>query len=268
MSKRNKKRNNKKTVSTTPATKNIWRSKPCHEPTEVAPNLFLCKESQIMGLVKSKKIDVLVPLADLDGRIWKTGFNGEILYYPVEDYGSLPQHILKRCVTDIVSRLKTKKVAIFCMGGHGRTGYIAACVLGKMGYDDPIRTVRNKYCKSAIECNEQVESIAEFLGKPKLIEAYKMSVANFGWNSWERYYSDYSYNSYLSSQTTLLSDIYGVESEHIVVRSGFPEYLAKKWYKEDMETSNEEAEEWEEMDKEYRQKMYDFYYDIATGNCR
>ena len=279
MSKHNKKKNKNKTNNVLEA-KNIWASTACHKPTEIIPNLYLCKERQVKDLVKEKKIDVLVPLAELDGEIWNTGFCGEVLYYPIEDYGVLPQSILKRCVTDIISRLKAKKVAIFCLGGHGRTGYVAACVLGKLGYDDPIRTVRNKYCKSAIECNEQVESIATFLNKPHLKETYHMANYGYRYGGYGGYgyggygygslYNDYiniPYQPYQISSFTTSTKEEGVESEHIITKAGFPEYTARKWYEEDMSASGEEVESWDELDVNSRQKMYDFYYAVAIGDC-
>lgn len=277
--------NNLSKTNTSPDISPKFGYKPCHEPTEIVSNLYLCKELQVKELIKAKKVDVLVPLAEVSGSIWDWGFNGEILYYPIEDYSVLPQHILKRCVTDIISKLKTKKVALFCLGGHGRTGYIAACVLGKLGYDDPIRIVRNKYCQSAIECNEQVESIATFLNKPKLAVKYYMeSTSLYGYYGYSNYgnHSNYSnyYNPYNYSKTysprslySLLEDDYsekeekeyGIEPECIETKLDFPEEMAKKWYSEDMIASGEEGDDWDDLDMEYRQTLYDYYRSIALG---
>lgn len=251
MSKKNKHKKKKYSFKSYEA----YSLKPCHEATEIIPNLFLCKEPQIKELVKSKKIDVLVPLADLDGSIWETGFKGEILYYPVEDFGVLPQHILKRCVNNIIGRLKKHKVAVFCMGGHGRTGYIAACILGKLGYEDPIKTVRNKYCKSAIECNEQVESIATFLEKPKLAETYHIQPTTT-FSRWGSYYnSPYSCYNYGSAFT----DIPVSNSGDLKTKSGISESMVKHLYEEDCLYSQIEYDAWEDLDLDNRQALYDYY---------
>lgn len=286
MSKKKKNKNKNKSYSGQQITvkRNSFESfKSCHEPTEIIPNLYLCKEIQIYDLIKTKKIDVLVPLADLEGKIWDLGFTGEILYYPIKDYDCLPQNILSRCVTEIISRLKTKKVAVFCMGGHGRTGYIGACILGKMGYDDPIRAVRNKYCKSAIECNEQIDSIATFLNNPKLSDLYTISPlqqyglcgAYSGIKNYGLYDYDYGYgynNSYSYSQPYSYScktpetedEEYGIEAKHIVTKPDFSLEEAKAWYVQDCEASGYEAD-WDEMDTESQQILYDAYYKEIMG---
>lgn len=152
-----------------------WNCPPCHNgPIEVIPNLFcgsLEESAQMVSLPFSA--DMLVPLDSLDATIWKRGFRGEILYYPIEDYGVLPDEVLTMLISKILRRLKSgKKVGVFCLGGHGRTGYIASIVLGKLGYEDPVDFLREHYCKKAIESNEQIQHIAEVLDKPELLNKY------------------------------------------------------------------------------------------------
>lgn len=187
--------------------------KSCHNgPKEIYKNLFLGSEREIEKEVC--KFDVLVPLYCLDGTIWDTGFRGEILYYPVEDYGTLPKDVVETISKKIINRLnQNKKVAIFCLGGHGRTGYLASIVLGKLGIEDPIDFVRSRYCELAIESNSQIRQISEILRKPSLISKYEIkwegyyleggSYFNYGKNSGGAYpdyrgYKDYrkSSNSY------------------------------------------------------------------------
>lgn len=147
--------------------------KACHAgPVEIIPNLFLATIYEANDL-PALGVTTLVPLDSLFGNIWKTGFRGEILYYPISDYDVLPDDVLKTLVAAIVTRLNSGvKVGLFCMGGHGRTGYIAAIVLGLLGYDDPIGFIREHYCCLAIETNEQVEHIADVLDKPELYDLY------------------------------------------------------------------------------------------------
>ncbi len=152
-----------------------WSRPPCHGgPVEVIPNLFCGSLEESTQMVSPPfLVDVLVPLDSLDAKIWMTGFHGEILYYPIEDYGVLPDEVLTMLIAKILHRLKSgKKVGIFCFGGHGRTGYIASIVLGKLGYEDPTGFLREHYCKKAIESNEQIQHIAEFLDKPELLDKY------------------------------------------------------------------------------------------------
>jgi hypothetical protein len=79
-----------------------------------------------------------------------------------------------------------KRVAIFCIGGHGRTGYFASLVLGKLGIDDPIAHIREKHCKKAVEDQSQVEHIADFLNRPEWKEQYKIFPKLYGYG-----YGDY-----------------------------------------------------------------------------
>jgi hypothetical protein len=117
--------------------------------------------------------DTLVPLHDLGADIWKTGFRGEILYCPIKDYGVLPDDVLDDLVSKIIYRLNCgQKAGLFCQGGHGRTGYVASIVLGKLGYEDPIQFLRSNYCRNAVESDIQVQHIAEVLEKPELAQKY------------------------------------------------------------------------------------------------
>ena len=151
---------------------------PCHVgPVEVIGGLFCGGESEVIDMIsKPVQVDTLVPLNKLEASIWDMGFRGEILYYPINDFGTLPGDVLDEMVSKIICRINdNKKVGLFCLGGHGRTGYVASVVLGKLGYDDPIKFLRSNYCKNAVESSEQVNHIAEILGKPELADEYAVT---------------------------------------------------------------------------------------------
>ena len=134
-----------------------------YEVKEIVPGLIL---GSLRGLRKilSMKPDVLVPLDRLPGWVWDEGFRGEVLYYPVTDYGTLPDDVLETLVGAILERLQAgKRVAVFCVGGHGRTGYIAACVLSQLGQENPIAFLRRNYSPAAVESEEQEQAIVRFL---------------------------------------------------------------------------------------------------------
>lgn len=154
-----------------------WSHLSCHSgPVEVIPNLF-CGSLQESAQMVSPPVlvDVLVPLDSLDPKIWGLGFRGEILYFPIEDYWILPDEVLADLVSKIIDRLNSgKKVGLFCLGGHGRTGYVASAVLGKLGYEDPIGFLRKKYCRRAVESDAQINHIAQFLNRPKLFDEYAL----------------------------------------------------------------------------------------------
>jgi len=110
----------------------------CHiGPVEVIENLFCGSEDEALAMASASiRVDTLIPLYVLDADIWDLGFRGEILYYPIKDYETLPNDVLDDLVSKILERLSSgKKVGLFCMGGHGRTGYVASVVLGKLGYE-------------------------------------------------------------------------------------------------------------------------------------
>ena len=136
----------------------------CHRATEMWPNLVIggirdVDDMLIMG------VEILVPLDYLEGNIWDRGFRGEILFCPIRDGHVLPDDVLER-LTDRICRLlgEGRRVGIFCIGGHGRTGYVAACVLARLGVEDPISYLREKYCRHAVETEEQEEAVRAFIG--------------------------------------------------------------------------------------------------------
>lgn len=175
----------------------------CHNgPVEVYPNLYLGSLAESSQMAEF--CDILVPLAECYGTIWDKGFRGEIWYYPIRDYSVLPDDVAEQAVSRIVSALENKKkVGIFCLGGHGRTGYIACLVLGALDYADPIRYVRENYCKLAVESNEQIKQIAEKCEAPWLYDEYKEDEwGTSGLNAWLEAHQggynayDYGYNYY------------------------------------------------------------------------
>lgn len=187
------------TSAKTPITINGYAGRRfCHNgPVEVYPNLYLGSLGESSQMAKF--CDILVPLAECYGSIWDNGFRGEIWYYPIRDYHVLPSDVADQAVSRIVSALENKKkVGIFCLGGHGRTGYLACLVLGALDYADPIRYVRENYCKLAVESNEQIKQIAEKCEAPWLFDEYKEDEwGTSGLNAWleahQGGYNDYNY---------------------------------------------------------------------------
>lgn len=173
-------KNKKKTVSSYQNYLKFY--KPCHNPVEITKNLILCSKFQIKEVLEDNKdVNVLIPLDSLEANIWKLLEPGqvEIFYYPVEDYGILESNHLEYLVNKIIEYIKNgKKTCLFCIGGHGRTGYIAACVLGKLGIKDPIEYLWQNYCINSIETSRQVKAIIEFLGNDDLEFYYHQLLEN------------------------------------------------------------------------------------------
>ena len=156
----------------------------CHKPTEIYTGLWLLKESQFEDISVSKNIDIAVPLLTVDERIWRGGWNGVVYAVPVADYGTLTRSVERKKVLEIVEFIKNGlKVAIFCMGGHGRTGYIASLVLWELGVSNPIEYIREHYCKNTVESNEQVLAIADFTGDKSILNTKIPSKSYGGYGS-------------------------------------------------------------------------------------
>ena len=129
---------------------------------EIVPGLVLGGLGDLEAILE-KGPDVLVPLERLPGWIWDRGFRGEILYYPVTDCGILPDEVLDELAGRVTERLRAgKRTAVFCAGGHGRTGYAAACVLHLLGQENPIAFLRRNYSMSAVETEAQAEAVFRF----------------------------------------------------------------------------------------------------------
>lgn len=133
--------------------------------TEIIPGLLIGCVRDVREMVM-EGADVLVPLAFLDGSIWETPFRGEVIYCPIRDMKVLPEDVLHELVDKICSRLdEGKKVGIFCAGGHGRTGYVAGCVLARRGIKDPIGFLRRNYSSKAIETDQQADAVYAYTRK-------------------------------------------------------------------------------------------------------
>jgi hypothetical protein len=156
---------------------NFLKQQHCHNgPTEIIPNFWLGSEQEALSMPE-KGVDVIFSLCELSGAIWNWGFRGRIYHYPIDDFEILPDDVANMISEHIINCLNEgHKVGLHCLGGHGRTGYIAALVLGRIGYSDPIKLLREQYCSKAVETNEQVAHIAKLLNKPEIKENYTVKL--------------------------------------------------------------------------------------------
>lgn len=151
------------------------------KPMEIVPGLILGGLGDL-DVMLAMRPDALFPLDRLPGRVWQTGFRGEIVYYPVTDREVLPDDVLDVLVGAIVSRVRAgKKVALFCLGGHGRTGYVAACALHRLGVAEPMPFLWERYSAAAVETELQAMAVARFCerhaGQAMTIEIMGQSAA-------------------------------------------------------------------------------------------
>lgn len=167
--------------------------KPCHGSVEIYPGLWvggLCDSYDMYPFV-----DVLVPLDTLGGDVWDHHWRGEIYYVPIKDFSVLPRDVAQNRAQAVVDFIKSgKSVGIFCIGGHGRTGYFASLVLGLLGVADPIKLLRENYCSEVLETKEQISEVAAILGRPELAELHKPRASSmFLWPYQD--YAGYGYGS-------------------------------------------------------------------------
>lgn len=142
-------------------------------------------------------IDVLVPLSSPDSNMWKCARaeQVELMCVPITDFKALPQNILVKYANRIADLLRDGKVVgMHCVGGHGRTGYMASAVVGLLlpDIENPIEYIRTNYCEKAVESEEQITSLALlFPDKPKIKETkvskvytvYNWKETNWSWQN-------------------------------------------------------------------------------------
>jgi hypothetical protein len=126
------------------------------------------------SVAQKKKADLFIALdkyaienypMDTGGEV---GIGHRFILFPIDDRcipkpADMPYFY--RMISIIIQYLKNgKRVHVQCMGGHGRTGLVLSCVLGKMRPDikDPVAHIREIYCKKAVETYEQHKLIATY----------------------------------------------------------------------------------------------------------
>jgi len=101
------------------------------------------------------KVDVLVLLT---WRLYSIGEKCEaqgirFIHHGVRDYGTPRRKPWLALLDRIIQELKAgEEVAIYCGGGHGRTGMLLGSLIAVLEPEmDPAQAVRERYCFEAIE---------------------------------------------------------------------------------------------------------------------
>lgn len=116
----------------------------------------------------TKDVDIQVVLADVIGlNPYSQGFRGRIWFVPAPDGGVWPVDVFKQTLGDIREAAQAgKKVLVYCLGGHGRTGTMLAGLLGQYeGAKDPVGAIRERYCKEAVEGPTQIRLLFDLIGR-------------------------------------------------------------------------------------------------------
>lgn len=96
----------------------------------------------------------------------------QALFVDWPDMGVIETDVVQWLVDWIEAKLEHgKKVDIGCMGGHGRTGTLLACLIAQMEHVGSVaatEAVHARYCTHAIETDKQRDFIRKFCGEPEL----------------------------------------------------------------------------------------------------
>lgn len=92
-------------------------------------------------------------------RIWWEGCTNrnEFINWPDFKVPEFPEIARQQIIDAFIRACEGERVEIGCIGGHGRTGTILACMAVLAGYEpnDAIALARTKYCTKAVETSGQ-----------------------------------------------------------------------------------------------------------------
>jgi len=93
-----------------------------------------------------------------------------IIYMPIEDRKTPKSNeSLDKVLKVMYTYLKAgKRVHVSCIGGHGRTGMVIGCFLGKYCKEisNPVEYIRKNYCDKAVETYFQHALVNKYAGLP------------------------------------------------------------------------------------------------------
>lgn len=130
------------------------------------------------GYVPARKADWYIdlnPRKDVHAhRLYDTNDGGKYTNFPIPNMGVPNLKKLHKLVDAIVDALEQgKDVHVGCIGGHGRTGLVLACVVKRLEKrDDAIHWLRQYYCPKAVESEAQVQFLHDHFGITKIEPRY------------------------------------------------------------------------------------------------
>jgi protein-tyrosine phosphatase len=142
----------------------------------------------VIDLVRAYRPDIYVNAKGFEAFKTKIPNEGPVIEIDWPDMGvpKLTGEMWEALAGDLrkIAKKETKtSVVVCCMGGHGRTGtclsILAALLLDKK---EPIKFVREVYCKKAVESKSQVEYVGKMTGLKLEDDPYKGYTAYKGTN--------------------------------------------------------------------------------------
>jgi len=103
----------------------------------------------------------IVPVPELQAWEESAALPEIVLDWPDMGVVSLPRRFWEELVAHLTNT--QRKLLVFCVGGHGRTGTALACLMVVCGWtsEDAIEWIRTNYCQRAIETREQERYILQ-----------------------------------------------------------------------------------------------------------
>lgn len=153
--------------ASTKAVPEAWKCRHYHKEYTL-PNGLIMQASSMTGTVKRRHKTPQFGLYLDSGWLSLADWRTEFIYWP--DYG-VPRNprVAAEAITEAYTRITEGwLVETGCIGGHGRTGTVLACMNVLAGETDPeaaMRYVWKRYCKEAIESKAQMEFVRWFASK-------------------------------------------------------------------------------------------------------
>lgn len=133
---------------------------------------------------------------------------GPWLSLPIKDYDipTWDREVWDALSVDVANLLlKGTNVLVACVGGHGRTG-LAVAVLGGILRPDlflpnPIKVLREEYCKEVVETRDQVDYVFDVLGLPRDPDTKPAEKTSYGGYGGGGYYTGSGVGTVWDSKT-------------------------------------------------------------------
>lgn len=148
----------------------------CHRGDPVAVGKHRVYAAGLFHQPSLSGYDIIVPLSIDQAMPLEFGVRYDVFAAPLPDFGGVDRHwpeFVRALAEKIVGG---KRVCMFCLGGHGRTGTLLASLVAVMESreetPDPIAAVRGRYCPHAVETKAQAKAVFA-LRMQKFPEQYK-----------------------------------------------------------------------------------------------
>ena len=131
-------------------------SRPCAHrgnPVRVGQYTIFAGGTNYLGLEDLLEFDVVISLTYVSVKTRKLLVRRgvKLKYHPLKDFGGVSDN-WQEFVQEIIRDLEEgKRVLVFCIGSHGRTGTFLASLVALLepGCEDPIAAVRERHCQHA-----------------------------------------------------------------------------------------------------------------------